>query len=218
MRNAATIGSKSKLEETSLLCTVSLFSFCLCRTQVYKRFFCASNSIHFRPDIPLWLHQHRKYMLYMILNHFSNYTSQSKAVLSALLSAAYANAFLTSVDTHNGYLKVQLKSIRRISRAWSTHFDPALASTIERWGQRYKKGAEIPLCLFQVQMRACPHCTEKSGRQLDRFCSSGRGSVRAATAETVAPSHPCQRKPPAMPEEVSSVKKLQLQASSEASC
>ena len=38
-------------------------------------------------------------------------------------------------------------------------------------------------------MRACPHCTEKSGRQLDRFCSIGRGSVRAATAGTVAPSH-----------------------------
>ena len=38
-------------------------------------------------------------------------------------------------------------------------------------------------------MRACPHCTEKSGRQLDRFCSRGRGSVRAATAGTVAPSH-----------------------------
>ena len=54
----------------------------------------------------------------------------------------------------------------------------------------YKKGAEILLCLFQVQMRACPHCTEKSGRQLDRFCSRGRGSVRAATAGTVAPSHP----------------------------
>ena len=38
-------------------------------------------------------------------------------------------------------------------------------------------------------MRACPHCAEKSGRQLDRFCSRGRGSVRAATAGTVAPSH-----------------------------
>ena len=47
-------------------------------------------------------YQHRKCMLYMILNHFSNYTSQSKAVLSALLSAAYANAFLISVDKRNG--------------------------------------------------------------------------------------------------------------------
>ena len=33
---------------------------------------------------------------------FSEYTSQSKAVLSALLSAAYASAFLTSVDKRNG--------------------------------------------------------------------------------------------------------------------
>ena len=33
---------------------------------------------------------------------FSDHTSQSKAVLSALLSAAYANAFLTSVDKRNG--------------------------------------------------------------------------------------------------------------------
>ena len=33
---------------------------------------------------------------------FSDYTLQSKAVLSALLSAAYANAFLTSVDKRNG--------------------------------------------------------------------------------------------------------------------
>ena len=39
-------------------------------------------------------------------------------------------------------------------------------------------------------MRQLAHiCSEKSGRQLDRFCSSGRGSVRAATAGTVAPSH-----------------------------
>ena len=45
-------------------------------------------------------------MLYMILNRFSNHTLQSKAVLSALLSAAYANAFLTSVDERKGYLKV----------------------------------------------------------------------------------------------------------------
>ena len=51
-----------------------------------------------------------------------------------------------------------------------------------------ERGKE-PVFSFRVQMRACPHCTEKSGRQLDRFCSSGRGSVRAATAGTVAPSH-----------------------------
>ena len=37
---------------------------------------------------------------------FSDYTLQSKAVLSALLSVAYANDFLISVDTRNGYLKV----------------------------------------------------------------------------------------------------------------
>ena len=41
-------------------------------------------------------------MLYMILNHFGNHTLQSKAVLSALLSAAYANAFLSFVDKRNG--------------------------------------------------------------------------------------------------------------------
>ena len=39
-------------------------------------------------------------------------------------------------------------------------------------------------------MRACPHCTEKCVRQLAHICSIGRGSVRAATAGTVAPSHP----------------------------
>ena len=39
-------------------------------------------------------------------------------------------------------------------------------------------------------MRACPHCTEKCVRQLAHICSRGRGSVRAATAGTVAPSHP----------------------------
>ena len=33
---------------------------------------------------------------------FSDHTSQSKAVLSALLSAADADAFLISVDTRNG--------------------------------------------------------------------------------------------------------------------
>ena len=41
-------------------------------------------------------------MLYTILNRFINYTPQSKAVLSALLSVADADAFLISVDTRNG--------------------------------------------------------------------------------------------------------------------
>ena len=38
-------------------------------------------------------------------------------------------------------------------------------------------------------MRASPHCTEKCVRQLAHICSTVRGSVRAATAGTVAPSH-----------------------------
>ena len=36
------------------------------------------------------------------IESFSDYTSQSKAALSALLSAADADAFLISVDTRNG--------------------------------------------------------------------------------------------------------------------
>ena len=51
----------------------------------------------------------------------------------------------------------------------------------------YIKGEET--ALLSGAMRVCPHCTEKSERQFDRFCSRGRGSVRAATAGTVAPSH-----------------------------
>ena len=47
-------------------------------------------------------YQHRKHMKCSILNHFINCTLQSKAVLSALLSAADVDAFLISVDTRNG--------------------------------------------------------------------------------------------------------------------
>ena len=61
-----------------------------------------------------------------------------------------------------------LKSICRISRAWSTRFALTLTSTIKRKGGIHKGGKEFSFSL------PC----------------AGRGSVRAATAGTVAPSHP----------------------------
>ena len=57
----------------------------------------------------MWFKTNVKYFLSVQENNcifetesFSDYTSQSKAVLSALLSAADADAFLISVDTRNG--------------------------------------------------------------------------------------------------------------------
>ena len=58
-----------------------------------------------------------------------------------------------------------------------------------RKGERFSRERKRARLFLSRAMRACPHCSEKSGRQLDRFCSSGRGCVRAATAGTVAPSH-----------------------------
>ena len=81
-----------------------------------------------------------------------------------------------------------LKSFRRISRAWSSRFVLTLTGTIKRKGGIHKGGKEFSFSL-RVHMRACPHCTEKCVRQLAHICSRGRGSVRAATAGTVAPSH-----------------------------
>ena len=39
-------------------------------------------------------------------------------------------------------------------------------------------------------MRACPHCTEKSGRQLDRFCSKVAGMCEGAAYGKAVPSRP----------------------------
>ena len=57
----------------------------------------------------MWFKTNVKYFLSVQENNcifetesFSDHTSQSKAVLSALLSAADADAFLISVDTRNG--------------------------------------------------------------------------------------------------------------------
>ena len=86
MENAAPIDSKSKLEETSLLCTVSLLNWYGSKHKYLS--FLSAQEIN-------CIFESRK---------FSTYTLQSKAVLSALLSAAYANAFLTSVDERNGLL------------------------------------------------------------------------------------------------------------------
>ena len=61
-----------------------------------------------------------------------------------------------------------LKSFRRISRAWSTRFDSQLASTIKKRREILKREEKSPSFPFSW---------------------AGRGSVRAATAGTVAPSH-----------------------------
>ena len=50
------------------------------------------------------------------------------------------------------------------------------------------QGRERVFFFPPVQMRACPHCTEKSGRQLDRFCSKVAGMCEGAAYGKVVPS------------------------------
>ena len=94
--------------------------------------------------------------------------SKASSSLLACFCCPAGRRFPFSQTKRKSCLKVTLKSIRRISRAWSTHFDPALASTNQRKGGIHKGGKEFSFSL------PC----------------AGRGSVRAATAGTVAPSHP----------------------------
>ena len=114
---------------------------------------------------------------------------QSKLVLRACFCYLSERRSLLPQVKCKSCLKATLKSILRISRAWSTRFVLTLAGTIKRKGGIHKGGKEFSFSL-RVHMRACPHCTEKCVRQLAHICSRGQGSVRAATAGTVAPSHP----------------------------
>ena len=58
-----------------------------------------------------------------------------------------------------------------------------------RKGERFSRERKRARLFLSRAMRACHHCTEKCVRQLAHICSTVRGSVRAATAGTVAPSH-----------------------------
>ena len=140
----------------------------------------------------------------LIVCSFKNYaTKQDKASSSFELafgiyrsSVAYF-ASKTSIVSIN-YAKANSSNLSGLEHSLCL---PACEHNQEKERASQERGKE-PVFSFRVQMRACPHCTEKcvrqlahicsekSGRQLDHFCSIGRGSVRAATAGTVAPSHP----------------------------
>ena len=57
--------------------------------------------IWFKTNVKYFLSAQENYCMFES-ESFSDYTSQSKAVLSALLSVAESKAFLNSVDTRNG--------------------------------------------------------------------------------------------------------------------
>ena len=131
-----------------------------------------------------------------VLNHINSTAKQYKASssLRACFCCLWWRLFPFPQEKLQSCLKVTLKSIRRTSRAWSTRFAPKLTGANQRKGGIHKGGKEISFSL-RVHMRACPHCTEKcvrqldrfctekSGRQLDRFCSSGRGCVKGLLTE-----------------------------------
>ena len=131
-----------------------------------------------------------------VLNHINSTAKQYKASssLRACFCCPAGRRFPFSQEKHQSCLKVTLKSIRPISWAWSTRFAPKLTGIVKRKGGIHKGGKEFSFSL-RVHMRACPHCTEKcvrqlahicsekSGRQLDRFYSSGRGCVKGLLTE-----------------------------------
>ena len=83
MKNVAPIDSRSKLERRA--CFV-LFRGYIDMVQNQRRMLLSAWKINCVFEI----------------ESFSEYTSQSKAVLSALLSVAESKAFFNSVDTRNG--------------------------------------------------------------------------------------------------------------------
>ena len=98
---------------------------------------------------------------------FNHETKRSKLVFRACFCYLWERRSSLSQVKRQSCLKVTLKPIRRISRAWSSRFVLTLTGTIKRKGGIHKGGKEFSFSL------PC----------------AGRGSVRAATAGTVAPSH-----------------------------
>ena len=101
------------------------------------------------------------------MNHINSITKRSKLVLRACFCYLSEHCSLLSKVKHQSCLKVTLKPIRRISRAWSSRSGFQLTGANQRMGGIHKGGKEFSFSL------PC----------------AGRGSVRAATAGTVAPSH-----------------------------
>ena len=82
-------------------------------------------------------------------------TFQSKLVFRACFCYLWEQRCLLSQVKRQSCLKVTLKSIRRISRAWSTHFAFPLAGAIKRKGWILKEGKEIFLFPFLEPIRGC---------------------------------------------------------------
>ena len=86
-----------------------------------------------------------------VLNHINSTVKQNKASssLRACFCCPAGRRFPFSQEKHQSCLKVTLKSICRISRAWSTRFDLPLTSAIKRMGWILKEGKEISLFPFE---------------------------------------------------------------------
>ena len=85
------------------------------------------------------------------MNHINSTTKQNEASspFRACFCYLWAHCSLLSKVKHQSCLKVTLKPIRRISRAWSSHFDPALASTIKKRREILKREEKSPSFPFE---------------------------------------------------------------------
>ena len=88
---------------------------------------------------------------------FNNETKRSKLVFRACFCYLWEQRCLFSQEKRQSCLKVTLKSIRRTSRAWSTHFDLALAPTAEvvRLDFQERRGGRLPPRLFWTDSGMC---------------------------------------------------------------
>ena len=86
-----------------------------------------------------------------VLNHINSTAKQYKASssLRACFCCPAGRRFPFSQEKHQSCLKVTLKSIRRISRAWSSRFDSPLASTIKKRREILKREEKSPSFPFE---------------------------------------------------------------------
>ena len=88
VKNTAPIDSKSKLERTSLLRFVSLFKFCLFKTQVYELFFCAANAAYFYSYVSLcFLSAQEAYEMFDIKSFYQLYSAKQGCPFSLAFSS-----------------------------------------------------------------------------------------------------------------------------------
>ena len=105
-----------------------------------------------------------------------------------MLCCPAGQRFPFSQEKLQSCLKVTLKSIRRISWAWSSRFGFLLTSTIKRKGWILKEGKEISLFPFEGN-EGLPSLHGEKRATARPLLLQWSGMCEGATAGTVAPSH-----------------------------